>query len=146
MTLKRVKTALVWVLRGKKREASKIMLPQAFLIGQGAIILTKMLLLTRGEEHIFFVARGDSCQPLKKHKHGFNPDVMLSHYNVRTEGSREIIRTVLSTSPTARNRERCSPGGTLARLIQTTSADISFRSVYSFSWPDYRTRDKDYGR
>lgn len=52
-----------------------------------------------------------------------------------TEGSREMMRTVLSASPTARNRERCSPGGTLARLMQTTSADISFLSVYSFSWP-----------
>lgn len=53
-----------------------------------------------------------------------------------------MIRTVLSTRPTARNRERCSPGGTLARLIQTTSADISFRSVYSFSWPDYNNGDE----
>lgn len=60
---------------------------------------------------------------------------------IHTEGSREMMRTVLSTSPTARNRERCSPGGTLARLIQTTSADISFRSVYSFSWPDLRDKE-----
>lgn len=59
-----------------------------------------------------------------------------------TEGSREMILTVLSTSPTARKRDRCSPGGTLARLMHTTSADISFRSVYSFSCPDYRSEDK----
>lgn len=59
-----------------------------------------------------------------------------------TEGSKEMILTVLSTSPTARKRDRCSPGGTLARLMHTTSADISFRSVYSFSCPDYRSKDK----
>lgn len=59
-----------------------------------------------------------------------------------TEGSREMILTVLSTSPTARKRDRCSPGGTLARLMHTTSADISFRSVYSFSWPDCRRENK----
>ena len=64
--------------------------------------------------------------------------LMCQGLSVHTEGSREMILTVLSTSPTARKRERCSPGGTLARLIHTTSADISFRSVYSFSWPDYR--------
>lgn len=51
----------------------------------------------------------------------------------RTEGSREMMRTVLSTKPTAKNRERCSPGGTFARLMHTTSADISFLSVYSFN-------------
>lgn len=50
------------------------------------------------------------------------------------------MRTVLSTNPTARNRERCSPGGTFARLMHTTSADISFLSVYSFSWPDCSVR------
>lgn len=54
----------------------------------------------------------------------------------QSEGSREMILTVLSTSPTARKRDRCSPGGTLARLMHTTSADISFRSVYSFSCPE----------
>lgn len=59
-----------------------------------------------------------------------------------TEGSREMILTVLSTSPTARKRDRCSPGGTLARLMHTTSADISFRSVYSFSCPDCKSEDK----
>ena len=31
--------------------------------------------------------------------------------------------------------ERCSPAGTEARAMQTTSEDMSFRSVYSFSWP-----------
>lgn len=62
----------------------------------------------------------------------------LKYFFKPTEGSREMIRTVLSTKPTARNRERCSPGGTLARLMHTTSADISLRSVYSFSWPDWR--------
>ena len=60
-----------------------------------------------------------------------------------TEGSKEMILTVLSTSPTARKRDRCSPGGTLARLMHTTSADISFRSVYSFSCPDYRIEDRE---
>lgn len=65
---------------------------------------------------------------------GHTSQVVVS--SVLTEGSSEMIRTVLSASPTARNRERCSPGGTLARLMHTTSADISFRSVYSFSWPD----------
>jgi hypothetical protein len=60
----------------------------------------------------------------------------------RTEGSSEMMRTVLSTSPTARKRERCSPGGTLAKLIHTTSADISFLSVYSFSWPDWGERQR----
>lgn len=55
------------------------------------------------------------------------------------------MRTVLSTKPTARNRERCSPGGTFARLMHTTSADISFLSVYSFSWPDCRARVKTSG-
>ena len=53
-----------------------------------------------------------------------------------TDGSREIILTVWSARPTARNLERCSPGGTVPRLMHTTSADISLRSVYSFSWPD----------
>lgn len=61
-----------------------------------------------------------------------------------TEGSSEIILTVLSTSPTARKRERCSPGGTLARLMQTTSADISFLSVYSFSCPDWGRKTYDF--
>lgn len=61
-----------------------------------------------------------------------------------TKGSSEIIRTVLSTKPTARNRERCSPGGTFARLMHTTSADISFLSVYSFSWPDCKVKEFNY--
>lgn len=52
-----------------------------------------------------------------------------------TEGSREIIRTVLSASPTARNLDLCSPGETRPRAMHTTSEDISFRSVYSFSCP-----------
>jgi hypothetical protein len=50
-----------------------------------------------------------------------------------TFGSSEIILTVLSASPTARNLDRCSPTGTLARAMQTTSQDMSFRSVYSFN-------------
>lgn len=71
--------------------------------------------------------------------------VLRAHHTLRmplTDGSREMIRTVLSTSPTARNRDRCSPGGTLARLMHTTSADISFRSVYSFNCPDYGKKNK----
>lgn len=60
-----------------------------------------------------------------------------------TEGSREMILTVLSMRPTAKKRDRCSPGGTLARLIHTTSADISFLSVYSFSCPDWGRRQTE---
>lgn len=78
---------------------------------------------------LIFVLESPSCKQIS----------MFTH----TDGSREMIRTVLSTSPTARKRERCSPGGTFARLMHTTSADISFRSVYSFSWPDYRKRGGD---
>lgn len=52
-----------------------------------------------------------------------------------------MIRTVLSTNPTARKRERCSPGGTFAKLMHTTSADISFLSVYSLSCPDCKERN-----
>jgi len=58
--------------------------------------------------------------------------------NTLTVGSREMMRTVWSDSPTAKNLERCSPGGTAAKLRQDTSADISRRSVYSFSWPAYQ--------
>lgn len=54
---------------------------------------------------------------------------------ILTDGSREMIRTVLSARPTAKNRERCSPVGTLANDMQMMSADISLRSVYSLSWP-----------
>ena len=57
-----------------------------------------------------------------------------------TEGSSDIILTVLSARPTARNRDRCSPGATVPRLMHTTSADISLRSVYSLSCPDWRRR------
>jgi len=46
-----------------------------------------------------------------------------------------MILTVWSASPMARNRDRCSPGGTVAKLRQETSADISRRSVYSLSCP-----------
>lgn len=73
--------------------------------------------------------------PAQQELHPLVP-VLSSGALLLTEGSREMMRTVLSASPTARNLERCSPGGTLARLMQTTSADISFLSVYSFSWPD----------
>lgn len=62
----------------------------------------------------------------------------VAFYGWLTDGSREMILTVWSVRPTARNLDRCSPGGTDPRLIHTTSADISFRSVYSFSWPDWR--------
>ena len=53
-------------------------------------------------------------------------------------GSRDITRTVLSLRPMARNLERCSPEGTVPRAMHCTSEDISFRSVYSFSWPDWK--------
>jgi len=46
-----------------------------------------------------------------------------------------MILTVWSASPMARNLDRCSPGGTVAKLRQETSADISRRSVYSLSCP-----------
>lgn len=54
-----------------------------------------------------------------------------------TDGSRDIMRTVWSANPTAKNLERCSPGGTVPKLMQTISAAISFLSVYSFNWPLY---------
>ena len=57
-------------------------------------------------------------------------------YKLLTEGSKEMIRTVLSANPTAKNLDLCSPEGTLAKAIQITSADISFLSVYSFNCPD----------
>ena len=63
---------------------------------------------------------------------------------VLTEGSNEMILTVLSANPTARNLDLCSPDGTLARAIQITSADISFLSVYSFNWPDYLEEEVTY--
>lgn len=56
-----------------------------------------------------------------------------------TEGSREMILTVLSDKPTARKRHLCSPTGTLPRAMHTTSEDISFLSVYSFNCPVYKT-------
>lgn len=51
-------------------------------------------------------------------------------------GSRDITRTVLSLRPMATNLERCSPAGTVPSAMHCTSEDISFRSVYSLSWPD----------
>lgn len=53
--------------------------------------------------------------------------------SVLTFGSSEMMRTVLSDSPTARKRERCSPEGTRPSAMQMTSEFISLRSVYSFS-------------
>ena len=50
-----------------------------------------------------------------------------------TLGSKDIIRTVSSAKPTAKNLDLNSPSGTDAKAIHTTSASISFRSVYSFS-------------
>lgn len=47
---------------------------------------------------------------------------------------------MLSAKPTAKKRDLCSPDGTLAKAIQTTSAVISLRSVYSFNWPVYEKR------
>ena len=52
------------------------------------------------------------------------------------------MRTVWSAKPMAKNRERCSPTGIVPKLIHTTSADISFLSVYSFSCPDYKERER----
>ena len=48
-----------------------------------------------------------------------------------------MMRTVWSARPTAKNLERCSPGGTVPKLMQTISAAISFLSVYSFNCPLY---------
>lgn len=46
-------------------------------------------------------------------------------YYKLTDGSNEIIRTVLSARPTAKNQDRCSPGGTEPKAIHETSADNS---------------------
>jgi hypothetical protein len=48
-----------------------------------------------------------------------------------------MIRIVLSTRPTAKNLDLCSPGGTRPNAMQTTPADMSLRSVYSFNCPVY---------
>ena len=56
-----------------------------------------------------------------------------------------MILTVLSKSPTAKKRDRCSPAGTRPRAMHTTSADISFLSVYSFSWPVWKQHSMFYG-
>ena len=60
-------------------------------------------------------------------------NILWNIYRILTEGSSEMIRTVLSANPTAKNLDLCSPEGTLAKAIQITSADISFLSVYSFN-------------
>lgn len=64
-------------------------------------------------------------------------------YSKLTEGSREIILTVLSDKPTARKRHLCSPTGTLPKAIHTTSDDISFLSVYSFNCPVCKNNQED---
>ena len=74
-----------------------------------------------------------SCKYLIK---GGNPILYKCPNFWLTEGSKDMIRTVLSARPTAKNRDRCSPDGTLAKAMQMTSADISFLSVYSLSCPD----------
>lgn len=53
----------------------------------------------------------------------------------QSEGSNDIILTVLSCRPTARNHERCSPTATFPRAIHITSEGIFFLSVYSFNCP-----------
>lgn len=55
--------------------------------------------------------------------------------HILTLGSRLMMRTVLSESPTAKNLDLCSPAGTRPTPMQMTSLFISFLSVYSFSWP-----------
>ena len=50
-------------------------------------------------------------------------------------GSNDMILTVSSAKPTAKNLDRSSPRGTDASAMHTTSDNISLRSVYSFSWP-----------
>lgn len=52
-----------------------------------------------------------------------------------TDGSNEMMRTVLSFSPTAKNQALCSPVATDPKAMQDTSEDSFFLSVYSFSWP-----------
>lgn len=52
---------------------------------------------------------------------------------IPTEGSSDMIRTVLSAKPTAKNHERCSPAGTVPRAMHITSEGIFRRSVYSLS-------------
>ena len=59
--------------------------------------------------------------PHTAHRHAHNTDRQI---DTLTVGSREIIRTVESANPTARNLERCSPGGTAAKLRQDTSDNI----------------------
>lgn len=60
-----------------------------------------------------------------------------------TLGSKDIILTVLSDSPTAKNLDRCSPAGTRPRPMQMTSLFISFLSVYSFSCPVWGKKHED---
>lgn len=66
----------------------------------------------------------------------------LSSYHLRGErqscGSSDIMRTVLSAKPTVKNRDLSSPSGISLRLIHSTSAGSSRRSVYSFSWPVWK--------
>lgn len=61
--------------------------------------------------------------------------------SIFTDGSNEIIRTVLSLNPTARNRDICSPEGALANAMQTTSEGISFLSLNSFNCPVYNNTE-----
>lgn len=62
-----------------------------------------------------------------------------------TDGSRDIIRTVLSLNPTAKKQALCSPGLTDPNAIQDTSEDNFLRSVYSFNWPVYKKKKKKHG-
>lgn len=52
-----------------------------------------------------------------------------------TEGSKDMMRTVLSLRPTAKNHALCSPVATEPSAMQDTSDDNFFLSVYSFNWP-----------
>lgn len=72
----------------------------------------------------------------------YQPTITETYSNTikLTVGSNETILTVLSERPTAKNLHLCSPVGTRPRAIHTTSEDISFLSVYSFSCPVYNNK------
>lgn len=50
-------------------------------------------------------------------------------------GSSDIIRTVLSAKPMAKNIVRISFGATAPNAMHNISDGIRFLSVYSFNWP-----------
>lgn len=55
--------------------------------------------------------------------------------DILTAGSRDMILTVLSFRPTAKNHALCAPAATEPSAMQETSEDSFFLSVYSFNCP-----------